>query len=245
MKTLHHYPFKLLSVLLLLACLPAAVQAQNGPPCTLLDLLIGVTCPRGGPDEGVTTPNQAGMVTMSHTTVVDLTQNLQPIPHSASTLIRNQHGASATLSTSGLNPDSAHTMWWLVFNNPAFCTAGDPELGNRCAEPDLFVEAVEASVFGGNGQVSDAYGRIQFSAHAFVGEETGGQTMLFGPGIIDPHKAEIHLIVQGHGPAQPLADAGLLEAALSNPGAGCGPDEPNEGICAGDVQVAVHRPLSE
>lgn len=229
-----------------LAAIPLASVAQSSQSCILLGMPgVPGPCPAQEAMDGEGEPrNSSAMGMVSTQTVQDITQAadgvLPAIPHSSSTLIRTKNGVSASLSTSGLLPDSANTMWWLVFNNPEQCTGGEQGSGLTCGPPDdLQDPAVEASVFGGAGQVSDLYGRAPFSAHAFVGEDNG-LTLLFGPGIIDPFKAEIHLIVQDHGPAGPLADAGLLEEALRFPGVGCRPGEPNQGACAGDIQGAAH-----
>jgi len=53
-------------------------------------------------------------------------------------------------------------------------------------------------------------------------------------------KAEIHLIIDNHGPAEPLQAAGLLEEALQYPSIGCLEGEPNEGLCGGNIQGAAH-----
>lgn len=251
----HNYtPARLImaAVLLPMAMLGWTAAAAQGPPdrvCLLLGLL-GSPCPPG-PTMVEQAPNQAGAVLQSFAPVVDITAEeegvFESIPHASSTLTRNVNGVAATLTTSLLDPGNAYTMWWLVFNNPEFCTGGSPELGFACLPPgDIGDPMVDASVFGGAGQVSDAYGRARFSAHAFVGVENNGLTLPLGPGIIDPFKAEIHLIIQDHGPAQSLAEAGLLEDALMFPGVGCrvidDQPEPNHGDCAGDIQGAVHLP---
>jgi len=249
--------FKRILCVLVLVALSMTAQAQPARTCILLGML-GVTnpCPANGMGEDEPR-NSARGGAISFQTVNDITQEAEgifpPIPQSSSSLIRTANGVSASLSTSGLVPDAAHTMWWLVFNNPEACTGGEQGTELQCLPPgDIGDPAVDASVFGGAGQVSDIYGHATFSAHAFLGEQNG-LTLLRGPGIVDPFKAEIHLIVQDHGPAGPLEDAGLLEEALRYPGVGCRaldtdgdgePDEfePNNGICLGDIQGVAHVP---
>jgi len=243
---------------LLLAALPLTSFAQPERTCILLGMLgVPAPCPAGmgGDDEP---RNSALGAAISFQTVNDITQEVdgifEPIPQSSSTLTRTANGVTATLTTSGLAPDTAHTMWWLVFNNPEACTGGEQGTELQCLPPgDIGDPAVDASVFGGAGQVTDLYGRATFSAHAFTGEDNG-LTLSSGPGIVDPFKAEIHLIIQDHGPAGRLADAGMLEEALRYPGVGCrafdtdedgeaDEFEPNFGLCLGSIQGVAHVPV--
>jgi len=252
------YPkfFKLMLCVLVLSAFSMTAQAQPARICLLLGMLGAPDpCPANGMDDEPRNSARGGEI--SFQTVNDITQEADgifpPISQSSSSLIRTENGVSASLSTSGLVPDATHTMWWLVFNNPEACTGGEQGTELQCLPPgDIGNPEVNASVFGGAGQVSDIYGRATFSAHAFLGEENG-LTLLRGPGIVDPFKAEIHLIVQDHGPAGPLEDAGLLEEALRYPGVGCrafdtdedgeaDEFEPNFGLCLGDIQGVAHVP---
>jgi len=243
---------------LLLVAVPLTSSAQSEEACIILAMLgFPGPCPAETGGDGDEPRNSALGAAVSFQTVNDITQEVdgifEPIPQSSSMLARTANGVKATLTTSGLAPDTAHTMWWLVFNNPEACTGGEQGTELQCLPPgDIGDPAVDASVFGGAGQVTDLYGRATFSAHAFTGENNG-LTLLRGPGIIDPFEAEIHLIIQDHGPAGPLADAGLLEEALQYPGVGCrafdtdgdGEDddfEPNFGLCLGDIQGVAHVP---
>ena len=230
--------------IIVLSTLPFISMAQPAG-CTLLELLTG-ECPvgggMGGDDEQFRNSSDTGKVSMQ--TVNDITQEsggvFIPIPQSTSTLTRTMNGVVATLSTSGLEPDEVHTMWWVVFNNPEACTGGTPDSELECLPPgDVGNADVNASVFGGSGQVSDLYGRVTFNAHAFVGEDNG-LTLNTGPGIVDPMNAEIHLIVENHGPAESLQNAGLLEEAMQYQFVGCREGEPNEGLCGGNIQGTVH-----
>src|SRR5262249_55489983 len=45
-----------------------------------------------------------------------------PVVASSSTMIRNAEAVSYTLDTNGLMPGDAATNWWIVFNNPQFCS---------------------------------------------------------------------------------------------------------------------------
>ncbi len=253
-----HFPIRYIRLALcalLLTTLPLTSFAQPARTCILLGML-GV--PNPCPVEEIEPRNSALGAAVSFQTVNDITQEVdgifEPIPHSSSVLVRTINGVSASLSTSGLAPDTAHTVWWLVFNNPEACTGGEQGTELQCLPPgDIGDPAVNASVFGGAGQVTDLYGRATFSAFAFTGEDNG-LTLLRGPGIVDPFKAEIHLIVEDHGPAGRLADAGLLEEAMRYQFVGCrafdtdedgeaDEFEPNFGLCLGNIQGTAHVPV--
>lgn len=173
---------------------------------------------------------------LSHGKVVALDGNFSPIANASSTMLRNRHGVTVSVDTTGLEPEAAHTIWFLVFNNPEFCT-GSPGLDCDPAAGDVVNPAVQASVlWGGAGRVSDAFGQISLDGTVFEGAPPG--LLLFGPGLIDSLKADIHVIVRSHGSAAALEGAGQLAAALTTPGGGCKPNGVND--CA-DVQAVAHQ----
>jgi hypothetical protein len=53
-------------------------------------------------------------------------------------------------------------------------------------------------------------------------------------GLVEPFKAEIHLVVRTHGPAS--GDPAVLQAQLNMFNGGCPPNT------CGNVQVSVHQP---
>lgn len=154
-----------------------------------------------------------------------------------SALVRNDNGVAMTLHTSGLAPGSATTVWWVVFNNPELCTHPNVALGLRCGEGDLPPfggdPAVQASVLWATGHVIGGAGIGDFGA--YLGEDdTGGA--LFGPGLLDSRKADVHLIVRTHGQAIP----GLVAEQIGSFNGGCLPGEPNVGQCT-NVQASPHE----
>jgi hypothetical protein len=62
-----------------------------------------------------------------------------------------------------------------------------------------------------------------------VGDTSGA---LFGPALLDPFKAEMHLVIRSHG--QPLS--GMIEEQISSFNGGCPPN-----TCA-NVQASIHQP---
>ena len=168
----------------------------------------------------------------------------------SSTLARTKDRISATFQTSDLQEGNAYTMWWVIFNNPEECEHPVPGI-TSCGEGDVFGEPfgktpVQVSVQYAAGNIVSQTGTINLGADLNVGElPTKPGQLVFGPGLIDAKKAEVHLVVRDHGPAIP----GMVEAQLTTFGGGCtpatdptgtGPVGPNE--CA-DVQFAAHIPL--
>lgn len=116
------------------------------------------------------------------------------IPGASSTLVRTRHGIGIFLQTSMLPAGHAFTMWALIFNDPSACGAG----GCDEARGDLRNPDVLGSVQRVAGHVVEA--ESSFAGHLALEEAT---STAFGPGLLDPFGAEIHLIVRDHGVASP------------------------------------------
>jgi hypothetical protein len=157
-------------------------------------------------------------------------------------LSRHTSSVSFRLNTSDLPPNTVDTLWMVVFNAPENCSHGVAPF--RCGEGDLLA-------FGGDGSAQDsvlwAAGRIvgpngsaNYAGSVKVGDTSGA---LWGPGLINPSGADIHLIVHSHGaPIQ-----GLISEMLKTFGAGCsnvppGTGTPGPNICW-DPQFAVFETI--
>jgi hypothetical protein len=169
----------------------------------------------------------------------------------SSTLARAKGGISASLQTSDLEPGNVYTMWWVIFNNPEKCEHPVPGI-TSCGEGDVFGEPlgetpVKVSVQYAAGNIVGETGTANFGAYLQEGElpEQPGQ-LVFGPGLINAKKAEVHLVVRDHGPVIPeMEDAQLTTfggacTAETDP-TGVGPIGRNE--CA-NVQFAAHIPFN-
>ena len=150
------------------------------------------------------------------------------IAGASSTLVRNDGGVTMTIHTSGLVPGNAYTVWWIVFNNPAACEGG-------CGLDDLTRPDVRASLVYATGHVvgSDT---ANFGAWLGVGDTAhvlASPPSPAGPyGLEDARKAEIHLVIRTHGPADPA----YLPAQISSFNGGCPPN-----TCT-NVQASMHLP---
>lgn len=144
--------------------------------------------------------------------------------------------------------DIAVTAWWVVFNDPAACTAGPAPDGGTCLiipvlDPplvgDLF--ASNGCVLHGSGTVLDQKGRARLVASLFLSDlvDDGSNPCILGSaGLLDPMTAEVHLVVRTHGKVLPDRDFFLDQITTFNGGCPGGPvDGPNH--CA-DLQAAFH-----
>ena len=146
----------------------------------------------------------------------------------SSQLVRTDQGVTATIQTHFLEP-GVYSVWWAVFNEPQNCDF--PVIG-RCSVGDLLAPTIAAvpSLLWGTGHVVGPEGVGNFAAHLRVSNPRG--EVLGGPGLLNPRRAEIHVVIRGHGPAIP----GRIPEQLSTFFGGCPPN-----FC-GNVVFAVHEP---
>jgi hypothetical protein len=108
-------------------------------------------------------------------------------------LIRTANGISYSLQTNALQAGSAYTVWVVVINNPDACAA-DP-----CSPQDiLLTPATNSTVVYGTGHVVGGSGEAGFGGHLQTGPLPAG--WIAGRGLEDPLGAEIHLVLNSHGP---------------------------------------------
>jgi hypothetical protein len=78
----------------------------------------------------------------------------------AATLTRSKKSVWANIHTSGLYPNSAYSIWWVVWNDPENCFDG-------CGEDDLEIKG--NSIFHAGGFVTGDDGTANVSVHADTG----------------------------------------------------------------------------
>jgi hypothetical protein len=120
------------------------------------------------------------------------------VPGAIARLVRNDNNVNASFHANDLIPGNVYTLWWIVVNNPenclAFpCTAAEV-LGNT--------EALQADVTyaGGIGIVAGEGGMGTLTGHLSKGELSNSW---FGNDFQDTRGAELHLVVNDHGPKIP------------------------------------------
>ncbi|HEU4431428.1 MAG TPA: hypothetical protein VFT98_21895 [Myxococcota bacterium] len=145
---------------------------------------------------------------------------------SATMLVRSKDGITGTIHTSGLTPGFVYTAWFAIFNNPENCFT------RPCTPNDIMNNpAVQGSLLGFGGQLADLDGTADFGETRAVGDATNA---FFGPGLLNPKRAEIHLAVRSHGPAS--MDPAVFAEQLTTFNGNCPPN-----TCM-TIQAAVHAP---
>lgn len=144
-----------------------------------------------------------------------------------SRLATTDQGAKMTLQTSELPAGHTVTVWWVIFNEPTNCT--HPEGSLRCGPGDLPPfggdDSAVTSVVYAAGHVIGGSGKATFSDSLAKGDASDA---LFGPGLVNPTRADIHLVVRDHGLLTPQQRAeGIHNFGPCNP-------------CA-DIQFSPHE----
>ena len=151
------------------------------------------------------------------------------VPASGSSLFRSKGGVFFTLTTSGLTPGDAVTLWLAVFNNPEHCAT------NPCTPADFANPAVDGTLLNTGGRVIGFDGSATFGAYRAVGDVTGARPGVGTlNGLVDPLRAQIHLVVRDHGMAQ-IGNPSVLQDQLSMFFGGC-----PAGVGCANLQASVN-----
>ena len=179
--------------------------------------VTGCSTENSGSQPGALTPTsliEASAEAAQHLTAVVRTHPSQgpvtAVAGAEASLVTNDAGAQVRLTTSGLPPGHPHTVWFVAINNPDQCAA------RPCTAVDILVNstAVQSEVTFAAGNIVGGEGTATFAGTVRAGAVPGGW---FGNGLTNPRGAEIHLIVQDHGPKI----AGLVANQLSTVRGGC------------------------
>lgn len=114
-------------------------------------------------------------------------------------------GMFVNVDTSGLTPGNVHTLWFVAINNPAGCfdpsavEAKKKKNAEDCTSFDVLkrTDVTDSDVGYGGGLIVGADGTASFSWHQPTGELTNAW---FGNGLKQTEQAEIHLVINDHGP---------------------------------------------
>jgi hypothetical protein len=113
-------------------------------------------------------------------------------PGATSQLVRTAEGISYSINTEQLLPGHAYTVWVVVINNPAACTA------SPCSPQDILLNpATNSQVTYGTGRVVGDSGESGFGGALRAGPITAG--WLPGRGLDNPLGADVHLVLNDHG----------------------------------------------
>ncbi|MEO0822896.1 MAG: hypothetical protein AAF074_21020 [Pseudomonadota bacterium] len=140
-------------------------------------------------------------------------------------LLTHEDGVFVSFDTNALTPGHVHTLWLVVINNPAACydadavAAGTKKAPEDCNSRDVLLrsDAVRSDVGFAGGVIVGEDGMARFAYHQPEGALTGGW---FGAGLEQSDTAEVHLVVNDHGPLI----AGRERAMLTSYRDGCKDD---------------------
>lgn len=117
-------------------------------------------------------------------------------------LVRNGNGLSYRITTHSLTPGNAYTLWLVVVNNPEAC---DPK---PCTGPDIILDpATDSQVRYAAGSVAGGSGRGTFAGSVREGPLSG---WLPDRSLEDAMAAEVHLVINDHGPMLPAFMPGMI-----------------------------------
>lgn len=136
--------------------------------------------------------------------------DVRTIDGAEATLVTTKDGAFVSMSTRELTPGNAYTMWFVAINEPDKCET------SPCKAPDVLQRTAltKSDVGYADGLVANADGTGRFAAHMPVGALPNAW---FGNGYENAQGAEIHIVINDHGPL--IADK--LETMLGSYRGGC------------------------
>ena len=142
---------------------------------------------------------------MTHT-VEHMARDTAParaIAGTQATLRTDANGALMRMETAELAPGHVTTAWWVIMTNPAACSA------TPCPPDDVIgrAEEVGTQIVYADGAVNTDEGHAAFSAYLPAGKVDGGWYERSFP---EPEAAEIHLVLNDHGPLIPDLAASML-----------------------------------
>ncbi|WP_282604223.1 hypothetical protein [Pelagibius sp. Alg239-R121] len=128
-----------------------------------------------------------------------------PITGAEARLVTSSRGAAMRLSTSGLQAGHVTTAWWVVINAPSNCNA------QPCSPDDVIgrADAVETQIVYADGAIVAADGSAEFSSYLPQGDVPQGW---YSQRFEAPTTAEIHLVLNDHGPLLPELAASMLRS---------------------------------
>lgn len=127
-----------------------------------------------------------------------------PIDGTLALLVTGPEGASMHLTSKGLTPGNAVTIWFVALQNPHLCKKNPCTPTEAMGMPEMETVAVN-----GGGTVVPEDGKIEVSAHLPAGAVP---TNLFDTEFVSPETAEYHLVIHDHGKLIPDLAADMLSS---------------------------------
>lgn len=136
--------------------------------------------------------------------------DVQKVEGAEATLLTTDKGAFASFTTRDLTPGNVYTLWFVAINDPQACESspcGPPDVLERTAETDTDVGYAA-------GLIAGPEGTGRFVVHQPLGPIPQAW---FGNEYTNAQSAEIHLVVNEHGPLV----GGLEHSMLTTYRGGC------------------------
>lgn len=127
-----------------------------------------------------------------------------PIDGTKASLVTSPEGASMTITTSGITPGHAITVWFVAIQNPEGCAKNPCSPVEAMGKPEMNTVA-----FNGGGTVVPESGTFTVSSYLPAGDVDGN---LFETSLTSPETAEYHLVVHDHGPLIPELAADMISS---------------------------------
>ena len=119
-------------------------------------------------------------------------------------IMTSEEGAIVQMHAVDLEPGNVYTAWWVIANNPEACEASPCSAGDLVGNPD----GVQTEVTLADSLIVGDSGEARFSSFLPAGD--AADDPWFGNGFTNPTGAEIHLVINRHGPLIPERAAEML-----------------------------------
>ncbi len=158
--------------------------------------------------------------------------------HRSLSILKRSDNAVCLSSTTAKLPEGSHTNWWMIFNNPEACT-NPTDAGGKCSLADVPNPDVNTTAMWSTAGIVGPDNHGHFSACIDEGELTH-HVLVGTDGLVDSHKAEIHMVIRYHGPNE-IEDSKVFGEQLNSFNGGCEvPADNVDGFPCVDVQYVVH-----
>ena len=129
--------------------------------------------------------------------------DVEIIEGGSATLMSNESGIFASMTTDGLEDGHVYTLWLVIINNPEACEA------TPCTAPEILGKSddLQTEVTWGDGILISDEGRSEFTVYVPAGDV---QEPWYGNGLTNPTGAEVHLVINDHGEVIPDMVATML-----------------------------------
>jgi hypothetical protein len=158
----------------------------------LMFLAVGLTACATAPSSGAPAIQHTTAEVETHPSQGDVV----PVEDAHAELLTTDEGATMTFRTTDLQPGNVYTAWWVVINDPNACADSPCVPSDILSRPD----AVHMEVTYADGILVEEDGQGQFAGYLATGSVPEAW---YDHGFTNPRRAEIHIVINDHGPLIP------------------------------------------